>query len=96
MKALAIAGIVLVTSVVLFAHYSMEDYNQYLSLQREADEEVIECADLTCFGMGRYAFEAKERFKNAMYELLAGMTLGSVGLVFLGLNIRDLAKPEDI
>lgn len=85
----------LVLSVVLLAHLSMKDYQQHLAYQAEADEEAIECANLTCFGMGLSAVDAKLYYQQSMYELLVGMMVGSVGLVFLGLNIRDLARPVE-
>ncbi|HEX9677605.1 hypothetical protein [Nitrososphaera sp.] len=95
MKALAIVGLVLVASVVLLAYLSIEDYKQHFAYQTEANEEANECAELNCFGMGLDALDAKLYYQQSMYELFVGMTLGSVGLIFLGLNIRDLAKPAE-
>ncbi len=85
----------LVASVVFFAHYSIEDYKRHLAYRAEADEEAIECADLLCFGMGLSALNAKLYYQQSMHELLAGIVIGSVGLVLLSLNIRDLAKPTE-
>lgn len=92
MKAFAIAGLLMILVLVPVANVSVVEYGRYLSDQKEADREAIDCANTVCLGGEMSDFEARQHYELSMQAALASLFTGSVGLVFLGLNISDLAK----
>lgn len=92
MRAIAIAGLLLVLLAVPIANFGIVEYSQYLAAQRQAEKEAVECANTVCGG-GMMSLEAKDHFDASMRYLVEVMFAGAIGMVLLGLNMRDLAKP---
>jgi hypothetical protein len=93
MDKLAFVGFVLMLAVIPLMQYSLDNYKQYLEQQREEDQRAIACANMICFG--RVLFP-QLYFDLSMQYLLAGLTAGSDGAVFVGLNWRKLTQDHSL
>jgi len=88
MNKLAFVGLALMLAVIPLVQFSLDNYRQYLEQQMEAERQAFECANTICFG-GRVLFP-QLYFETSMQYLLAGLVVGSIGAVLVGLNWREL------
>ena len=89
MNKLAFVGFLLMLAAIPLAQYSLDNYRQYLEQKTEADQLALACANTVCFG-GPVLFP-QLYFDASMQYLLARLTVGSIGAVFVGLNWRELS-----
>jgi hypothetical protein len=92
MKKFGVIGLLLVLAAIPLAQFSISNFNQYSELQREADEEAIECTNAICFGEGMTALKAKEHFDSSLYYLMSVLLIAPIGVFIVGLNWRDLIE----
>jgi len=91
MKKLGIVGFLMILAAIPIAQFGVSKYMRYLELQNEADQEA---ACIVCLGAGLTAADAKENLDTSMRYLIAVLLIGSVGIVLVGLNWRELI-PQD-
>jgi hypothetical protein len=90
MKALGVAGFLLLLTAIPLAQYCINDYNLYAEQQRKADQEAIGCENTICLGLGLTAADARQNFDASMHYLLADLLVAPAGILLVGLNWREL------
>ncbi len=91
----AVIGILLLLSLVPLGQLIIKDCLGFTATQTQAQLEEKQCSNTPCSGLGLSALAAQEYYDESMQYLLAAFVIGGVGIVFVGLNRRELYQTGD-